>query len=136
MNAKTFLQSIRNDRLTIRQLQERIEELRFSMIPGAIRYDKVQVQTSPDADQFANAVGEIAEYEAQIREIMSKLVDKYSTAQKALMQIENQRDRSMIAVYYLDADLPPWKTVASMFNLSTRHSIVVANNLLQHIDIS
>ena len=52
----------------IRDLMERMDTLAWSMIPGAIRYDTVKVQTSPQ-DRMAEAMGDIDEAQRKLHDL-------------------------------------------------------------------
>ena len=111
MDVKSYLQEIRNERLEIRQLQDRIDELRMSLLPSAIRYDKPNVQKSPD-DQLAKIEGEINEIEMQLRDKLEALVERYNVAQWCIGMIQSSTHRQVLYEYYLNADRPSWDQVA------------------------
>lgn len=117
MDVKSYLQEIRNERLEIRQLQDRIEELRMSLLPSAIRYDKPNVQKTPD-DQLAKIEGEINEIETQLRDKLEALVERYNVCQWYIGQIQSSSHRQVLYEYYLNADRPSWDKVARKMDYS------------------
>ena len=114
---KTYLQEVRNERLEIRQLEERIEELRMSLLPSAIRYDKPQIQTSPE-DPMLKIEAEISELEDDLREKLGRLVRRYRGAVRLISRLESSIHRSVLWEYYLNSDKPTWDVVADKMGYS------------------
>lgn len=56
----------RQIKLRIAKLTLELEELRLSVLPGAIRYDKDRVQASPDSDQMAQYMVRLEDREREI----------------------------------------------------------------------
>ena len=65
MTAKEFLQSIRMERMEVDHMSDMLEELRTSLLPSAIRYDKIDVQVSLPDDPMAETYAKIEEVETR-----------------------------------------------------------------------
>lgn len=120
MTAKDFFRDIRKTRLEIKSLDEMCQELRASLIPSGMNYDRVIVQTSPNGNQYAETISEIDEIERKIRDHLKELTEKYSKAVEMITQLNDSDQRTVIATYYLSADRPTWEQVAEKMNYSKR----------------
>lgn len=69
--AYVFLGQVRGCDNKIRRLERTIESLRSTLLPGAIRYDKDRVDTSPQ-DNMTEIYAKIDEYERQLAEEVQK----------------------------------------------------------------
>ena len=70
MTVKQYLYSVRDEQKEIEELNERIYEMRMSLLPGAMRYDVDRVQVSPTdttADRNAGGDGSATRQKARIR---------------------------------------------------------------------
>lgn len=70
------LNEIRDDSIIlksrIRRLTEQMHELEWSLIPGGMRYDKDNVQTSPE-DRMCNVLAEMSELQLRINKLQIAL---------------------------------------------------------------
>ena len=95
-----FLGTVRNLRKKEKRLREQIEDLRFSLLPSGITYDKEKVQTSPE-DTTLNTFARIDELEGELRQIVVKLYSaRVAITNKAL--ILPPKERQVILRYYVD----------------------------------
>jgi len=117
---KAFLKSIRIEWKEVAHLSEIIEELRTSMLPSAVRYDKEHVQTSVDPDPDFDAMERIFKYEKIMRKLKMNLLEKYERAAEMIMQLEKSEHRQLIYLYYLHAKRLRWTEVAEKMNLTER----------------
>jgi hypothetical protein len=100
---RELLQSVRAEKLEIVILREQIEELKMSLLPGAIRYDKDKVQTSPD-DQMSAVMEKVDDYERKLKHRLLSLLDKQSQASELIMELDDSLQRQVLQLYYLDKD--------------------------------
>ena len=136
MTAKEFLQSIRMERMEVDHMSDMLEELRTSLLPSAIRYDKVDIQVSLPEDPMAETYAKIEEVETKIRDHLSGLVEKYNRAVSMILQLEKTEHRQIIQRYYLGTDHPKWYQVAEQMGYSEQHTFRLHNEameLLQNI---
>lgn len=98
--AKQFLYSIRDEQKEIEELNGRIEELRASLLPQAIRYDKDRVQTSPE-DSFSARVAQIADYERMLCDKLTRLIKRQEEAQRMIDVLPDPKERRILSLYFL-----------------------------------
>ena len=66
-----FLMQIRRKEIIIRRKEMQRDELRACLLPGAVRYDKDRVQTTPQ-NYMEMAIADVIEIEKQIDEEEAK----------------------------------------------------------------
>ena len=79
-----YLGRVRNLIRKEQKLRRHIEELRLSLLPSGIRYDKDKVQTSP-LDQMLEALSEIDHYERKRLKVVKALIDTRSIIARKLI---------------------------------------------------
>lgn len=129
-SVKTYLQSIRSARMEIDYLSDKVEELRTSLLPSGIRYDKINVQTSPDGDQMTDIFCKIENYEGKIKELLQVLLDDYNGAAEMIMTLEKSEHRQVLWIYYLDKDRPKWPEVARRMQYSEQRIYQLHNDAI------
>ena len=70
-----FLTMPKKTKLQIRSKQMQIEDLRLQMLPGAVRYDKDIVQSSPE-DPMMKFIVRVDELERDIEGLKQRYVDE------------------------------------------------------------
>ena len=133
---KSFLQSIRNTRREIEYFSDMVEELRTSLLPSAIRYDKDRVQTSPEADPMTDILEKVAVYEQKIRDHLQYLLDDYNFASELIMQLERPEYRQVLHHYYLDSSRPKWAQVAEKMGYTEQRVYQIHNDAIDELDRS
>ena len=101
MDAKQYLSQLRALKEDIRRIEARIfEKETVIQSPGTVRYDKLNVQTSPE-NQFENQI-------VQITMAKEKLLEKRVEYETMYLRIMNQIDslkpnhRRVLKYYYVD----------------------------------
>ena len=133
MSAKECLRKIRAERLEIEQLSEQIEELKYSLLPSGIQYDKIKVQTSPD-DMMLRIVAEIDTYERQIRQHLEKMISRQNTAIKYIGMLERSEYRQVLILYYMTSPRPTWTQVANTMSLSDQRIYQLHNDAMTELE--
>ena len=134
---KSFLQSIRSERLEIEYLSNLVEELRTSLLPSAIRYDKVSVQTSSDPDPMTDIISKIDKYEQKIRKNLEALISRYNEATELVMSLDKTEHRQVLYLYYLSQTRLTWFNVAEKMDYSEQRIYQLHNeaiDILQRIE--
>lgn len=95
-------------RAEIRRLTEHIMELRaMAQTVGAIRYDKINVQSSPE-DRMTNVVFKIVESEKKAAELISEYTAAYDEIQNRIKEMSSERYQIVLSLRYLDGK-PIWQ---------------------------
>lgn len=114
-----FLGGLRRHTKKAKKLEEQIEIKRFALLPGAIRYDKDRVNTSP-RDQMLEGFAEIDELERQLidenRECYRAIID----ISRAILQIPEGPERRFLLGYYIH--MKNIYQLSAEFNYSLRHT--------------
>ena len=134
MTAKEFLQSIRMERMEVDHMSDMLEELRTSLLPSAIRYDKIDVQVSLPDDPMAETFAKIEEIETQIRDHLTGMMDKYNQAVALVLQLEKSEHRQVLQAYYLDPAHPKWQQVADRLGYSEQHIFRLHNDAIEQLE--
>lgn len=133
MTAKQFLYSIRDERGEIDEIKNRIYELEMSLLPGAIRYDSVKVDTSP-TDKTTERLAEIADYKAELEGKLTSLTKRLRKAQKLIDTLDNSIQRQILNMYFLEMRRARMDDIASIIGYSTRQVYRAYTEALKTLD--
>ena len=100
MSVKQFLYSIRDEQTEIEELSERIEELEMSLLPGAIRYDKDKVDTSP-TDQMSERMASVVDLKTELEKRLTDLNRRKLKAQRIIDTLDDSIKRQILSCYFL-----------------------------------
>ena len=101
MTAREYLSRAIYIREQIRQADERVEEIRHRMQSvGAIRYDKLNVQSSPEDPMLEN-IARLMDAEQRALDLEAKLVDVYEEIQQKIWKLDNEVYRTILIKRYL-----------------------------------
>lgn len=132
MNAKQYMHNIRQIRRRIRLLEEQIErDTILAAGVGAIRYDKINVQTSPVADRMADIVAKIIETTAKLKEEIHNLQIHEEELIGILCQLKEEHER-VLTYHYLDG--VSWSEVADRMGYEEHYIYEIKNNALIEMD--
>lgn len=106
------------------KLRRHIEELRLSLLPSGIRYDKDKVQISP-LDQMLEALSEIDHYERKRLKVVKALIDTRSIIARKLI-ILPQKEYYVLSQYYLG--LKTMNEISEDLGVTERHAFRIKNN--------
>lgn len=133
--AKEFLRSIRYEQMELLHLQEMIEKAEMEMLPQAIRYDKDKVQVSPE-EKFSKICAAIADYQDELGREIVQLLKKQTRAAEMIMGLEDEKERTVMRLYYLTTDHGQpltWGQVAIRMNYFESHVKRIHGNALVHL---
>ena len=103
MKAKAYLQQASYIRQRMRFVGEKIEEIRTSLeSTGAIRYDKISVQSSPDPDPMIGSIARLDELVRKYDAMNSSYYDALIEIQKRINGMDSELYRKILAYRYLD----------------------------------
>jgi DNA-directed RNA polymerase specialized sigma subunit len=138
MTVKAFFRQCRREIAEYQYMKERLDWLRSSLLPEAIRYKQVDVQTSGAGDRMAEVVPEIVGLEHTIAEYVEQLASHQREAEKIISQIEDPEYRLLLWLYYLHDPQMTWEQVADKMHVTERtvyrmhgKALVAANNVIE-----
>ena len=114
MNVKELFRNIRAARKELWILGQKESDLTLSMLPGAIRYDKDKVESSPE-DPMLKFAERLSEIEAMRKERAKKLAEDDYTAQLILREMPTARNRLLLELRYIEGGIGhrySWSEVA------------------------
>ena len=98
-----FLTMPKKTKLQIRSKQMQIEDLRLQMLPGAVRYDKDIVQSSPE-DPMMKFIVRVDELEREIEGLKQQYVDEQKMISEAIEMLEDEREQVVLIGRYVSGD--------------------------------
>ena len=102
IKAEKYLRKIQTVERILNNKRDELEALRYKASgAGAIRYDKEQVQTSPQ-DYLAMAMADIIEIEKQIEEDEASIEDMKGQAYAVVRKMKQPEHRAIIEWFYLN----------------------------------
>lgn len=110
-----FLTMPKKTKLQIRSKQMQIEDLRLQMLPGAIRYDKDIVQSSP-GDPMLKFIVRVDELERNIEVLKRRYVDEQKLISEAIEMLEDKREQVVLIGRYVSGD--SYDEIAAELSLS------------------
>ena len=110
-----FLTMPKKTKLQIRSKQMQIEDLRLQMLPGAVRYDKDIVQSSPE-DPMMKFIVRVDELERAIEGLKQRYVDEQKLISEAIEMLEDKREQVVLIGRYVSGD--SYDEIAAELSLS------------------
>ena len=98
-----FLTMPKKTKLQIRSKQMQIEDLRLQMLPGAVRYDKDIIQSSPE-DPMMKFIVRVDELERAIEGLKQRYVDEQKMISEAIEMLEDEREKVVLIGRYVSGD--------------------------------
>ena len=120
-----FLGQIRGLDNRIKRMEQTIEALKYSLLPGAVRYDKDKVKSSaqnPMEELFAK----IDEYERELEELNEERAKAILLVDDALQQMKDCNEQRVLLEYYVGRISIP--DIAAGMGYSVRHCLRLRNN--------
>ena len=118
MRAKAFLKQCRREIAEYRLMVERLEWLRGTLLPAAIRYRQVDVQNSVGGDKLSEVMPEIVELEGTLFDRVQILAEHQTAAEIMISRLENPQHRTLLRLYYLHDPVLTWAEVADRMHYS------------------
>ena len=116
-----FLMQIRRKEIIIRRKETQRDELRACLLPGAIRYDRDRVQSTP-TDKMADVIVMVADVKVGVtaadQEIASMLL--VIEISDAIETLEDDYERTVLTEFYIAR--APMTEVADAINYSVRRA--------------
>ena len=108
-----FLMQIRRKEIIIRRKETQRDELRACLLPGAIRYDRDRVQSTP-TDKMADVIARVDELDREIEQL------RREKATLAIEKLEDDNEKTVLTEFYIAR--APMTEVADAINYSVRRA--------------
>ena len=103
MTPKQYLQTLQQLRERYRHALEAIQEIRtMAESAGAIRYDKVNIQSSPDNDQMARYVVKLEKAEKRAVRLAEEYLDKMTEIRDQINMVSPQVYSDVLYLRYVN----------------------------------
>lgn len=131
MTGKEYMHQIKETRRIIRLIEEQIQrDTILAQGCGAIRYDKINVQTSPVADRMAEIVASIIESTEALKTEIRNLQRQELEARQYLIRLSECHER-VLSLHYLDG--LSWSQVAVKLNYDDGYIYEVKDKALDSL---
>lgn len=121
-----YLGKIRSLRRQARKLREQIDDLRYSLLPSGIVYDKDKIQTSPEC-QILNVYAKIDETERQLKDTL-RAIEECRIKILRDTRLLPPKERAVIISYYVDC--LTIANISSMLGVTERHTFRLRENAI------
>lgn len=125
-----YLMQIRKKENAIRRMTLRCEELRSCLLPGAIRYDKDRVQTSPQ-DKVSEIIAKVDELERMIEDLRTEKAMLVIEIGDKVELLTDDNEKTVLAEFYIGR--VPMAKVATDINYSIQHAYRLRKRGVQHL---
>ncbi len=102
MNVKEFLSQVQVKQEQIIEKQEYIDRLRGSLGIAGIDYSRDKIQTSPDADRFADTFAKIFKAEEDLKQMKEEFVLFRVKVIDMIQKVPEKKHREVLNHVYLD----------------------------------
>lgn len=126
------LGKVRNLYRKEKRLLEHIEELRLTLLPCGIRYDRDKVMTSP-SDSTTETMAQIDEAERELMKVGKDLVDCQTYIGKLTM-ILPPKERYVLRQFYLNGHSAQF--ISEQMHITRRHVFRLKNNGINMLERS
>lgn len=125
-----YLNQIRALDLSIRRLTLWHDELESCLLPGAVRYDKDVVQTSPE-DKFSEIAAKVVDLEKEIRQLQLEKRRMIYTVGMAIEQLDDEAEKTVLSAFYVGRI--PMIDIAEIVHYSLRRTYDIRRNAIGHL---
>ncbi len=112
-----FLMQPHKKKQEVRRMENTIADLRGCLIPGAVRYDKDKIQTSPK-NQQEETILRIIDYEEKLNQLKCELASSIIKVNEAIELLDDETERAVLTYYYVNRYSP--RRVANLIGYSER----------------
>ena len=119
---KELLREIRDKRGELIHIRLHKEDVRLSLLPGAIRYDKDRVDFSPD-DPMIKMIERLEKIEAKETKCEEELLKDIEFVNDIIMSMPTSVCKRLLWLRYIDGSRPmQWKDIADELGYSEDHT--------------
>ena len=125
-----FLMQIRRKEIIIRRKEMQRDELRACLLPGAVRYDKDRVQSSP-TDTMADALARVDELDHEIEQLRHEKAQLILEISNAIERLEDDTEKVVLTELYIAR--APMSQVADTIHYSIRLAYYYRKSGVEHL---
>lgn len=132
MTAKEYLEQIYTLEIEIRKKQEKAQRIKENLVAGGISYENIGDARPHNCDDvIGKAICEVVDYLQEIKEDTATLVVLRITADKAIQQLQNEKERFVLERHYLFYE--EIEKIGMLMRVSKRTAYYYHSNGLKHI---
>lgn len=121
MDIKDLLKNIRAERIELECIRERADELRNKLLPKAITYDGINVQSSP-GDRTPEVMAQLIEVEEMEGQRLVRLATHIRIAEQVIDQMQTPEHRNLLSLRYIHGKtVMSWYDVAEEMGYSSKY---------------
>lgn len=114
-----FLMQIRRKEIIIRRKETQRDELRACLLPGAVRYDRDKVQTTP-TDKMSDVMARVDELDREIEQLRREKASLIIEIGDAIEKLEDDNEKTVLTEFYIAR--APMTQAADAINYSVRRA--------------
>nr|DAE46731.1 MAG TPA: Protein of unknown function (DUF1492) [Caudoviricetes sp.] len=125
-----FLMQIRRKEIIIRRKEMQRDELRDCLLPGAVRYDRDKVQSSP-TDKMADVMARVDELDREIEQLKLEKAQAIIEISDIIEKLDNDKEKAVLTAFYIKA--ASMEAVAGIVCYSVRHTYLLRKQGVEHL---
>lgn len=114
-----FLMQTRRKEVIIRRKESQRDELRACLLPGAVRYDRDKVQTTP-TDKMSDVMARVDELDREIEQLRREKASLVIEISDAIEKLEDDNEKTVLTEFYIAR--APMTAAADAINYSVRRA--------------
>lgn len=114
-----FLMQIRRKESIIRRKETQRDELRACLLPGAVRYDRDKVQSTP-TDKMSDVMARVDELDREIEQLRREKASLIIEIGDAIEKLEDDNEKTVLTEFYIAR--APMTQAADAINYSVRRA--------------
>lgn len=114
-----FLMQIRRKEIIIRRKETQRDELRACLLPGAVRYDRDKVQSTP-TDKMSDVMARVDELDREIEQLRCEKATLVIEISDAIEKLEDDNEKTVLTEFYIAR--APMTQAADAINYSVRRA--------------
>lgn len=114
-----FLMQIRRKEIIIRRKETQRDELRACLLPGAVRYDRDKVQSTP-TDKMSDVMTRVDELDREIEQFRREKATLVIEISDAIEKLEDDNEKTVLTEFYIAR--APMTQAADAINYSVRRA--------------
>lgn len=125
-----FLMQIRRKEIIIRRKEMQRDELRACLLPGAVRYDRDKVQSTP-TDKMSDVMARVDELDREIERLKLEKAQAIIEISDVIEKLDNDKEKAVLTAFYIKA--ASMEAVAGIVCYSVRHTYLLRKQGVEHL---